>query len=140
MKSTVSASLLCLLGLLGLLCGSSASAPEKTLIIPASKGFVELDLDTSRRYLETEDYLRRRLQEVNEVRVTSTYLQVMRSFRHDGGISSPPPHRFVNILCPYIKLDVTFQGETRGRPFDSIPENALVESVSKAYLETPYYD
>ena len=58
----------------------------------------------------------------------------------DGGLSSPPPHRFVNILCPYIKIDVTFQGEQELRPFAEIPADAAIAAVSRPYFEQPYMD
>jgi hypothetical protein len=52
----------------------------------------------------------------------------------------PPPHRFVNILCPFIKIDVSFEGEYKGHPFWPIPEDARVSAVTKSYFEQPYVD
>lgn len=103
-------------------------------------GPVKLDRTETRRYLEVDAYLWTRMQEVESIKVGTTYRGLRALFEEDGGISSPPPHRFRNILCPFIKIDVSFEGEDKGHAFWPIPEHARVSAVTKSYFEQPYED
>jgi len=127
----------------GLLCAqvvAPAEVPARQLVIPTSTGFVKLTSQETESYIKVQDYIRERLQEVDAVKPGLPYSSLSKHFTTDGGLSSPPPHRFVNILCPYIKIEVTFQGEGELRPFSEIPADAEVLEVSKPYFEEPYLD
>jgi len=127
-------------GLLSAQAGIPAEVPAKQLVIPTSRGFVKLSAEQTESYLQVQNYIHERLQEVDAVKPGLAYSALLKHFTADGGLSSPPPHRFVNILCPYIKIDVTFQGEQELRPYSEIPLDAEVAEVSKPYFEQPALD
>jgi hypothetical protein len=123
--------------LVALLLGSCSHGG---IVVTTSSGLVRLDRTETRRYLEVEAYLWKRMKEVESIRIGITYRGLRMFFVEDGGISSPPPHRFVNILCPFIKIDVSFEGEDRARSFWPIPDDARVSAVTRSYFEPQYAD
>ncbi len=127
-------------GVLAAQAAAPLSAPDKQLLIPTTSGFVKLSPQETEKYIQVEEYLRERLREVESVQPGVEYNLLLKHFTADGGLSSPPPHRFVNILCPYIKIDVTFQGERELEPFAEIPADAAVAEVSRPYFEPPSMD
>jgi hypothetical protein len=91
-------------------------------------------------YRATNDWLEARLTEVDSIRVGSTYADVARHFRRDGGIAEVSRHRFVSILCPFLKIDVEFEdSEGVKTPNPRVP-TAKVVSVSRPYFERPFLD
>jgi hypothetical protein len=110
------------------------------LVISSGSDLVKLDRAEARRYLEVDAYLSQRLKEVESIKVGTTYRVLKKYFSEDGGISSPPPHRFVNVLCPFIKINVSFEGENRDHYLARIPDEARVSAVTGSYFEQPYYD
>ncbi len=60
-------------------------------------------------------------------------------FREDGGLTFVgAPQRYVLKECSVIKIDVKFK-ISRGEPMSESPDD-VIESVSKPYLEYPFYD
>jgi hypothetical protein len=110
------------------------------ILISSDSGLVKLDRAETRHYLEVEAYLSQRLNEVERIKVGTTYRDLKKLFREDGGISSPPPHRFVNVLCPFVKINVSFDGEDRNHFLWPIPDEARVSAVTGSYFERPYDD
>jgi hypothetical protein len=110
------------------------------LVISSSSGPLILDRAETRHYQEVEAYLSQRLKEVESIKVGTTYRNLRKFFTEDGGISSPPPHRFINILCPFVKINVSFDGEDRNHSLWPIPDEARVSVVTGPYFEQPYFD
>ncbi|MFQ5351157.1 MAG: hypothetical protein ACE5EG_12010 [Thermoanaerobaculia bacterium] len=135
MTSKVCASLACLLALAAL-----AFSSDGGLILPTANGLVRLSADEVALYQAVDGYLGDRLAEVERVRPGMTFEEFSLFFHRDGGLVSPPPHRFVHVLCPFIKLDVEFEGEDVGGPYRRFPPDARIARVSKPYLEQPYTD
>jgi hypothetical protein len=64
-----------------------------------------------------------------------TRRELLTLFREDGGLQSMKTERYVYKECPIIKVDVTFTLiDTREHLKDRI------KSISKPYLESPFFD
>ncbi|HYH67790.1 MAG TPA: hypothetical protein VD866_24045, partial [Urbifossiella sp.] len=78
-------------------------AGEKgSLYVPTHGGMRELKGKEAAAYQTTNDWLAERLREANSIKVGSTYADVTRHFRTDGGLTAVGHSRMVMILCPYI--------------------------------------
>lgn len=91
-------------------------------------------------YHTTNAWLGVRLKEVESIRVGSTYRDVARYFRRDGGIAEPTEHRFVSILCPFLKINVEFEEKEGVKAREPLAATAKVVSVSKPYFERAFAD
>jgi hypothetical protein len=100
----------------------------------------QLNHAQTQAYLTVDKYLWERWDEVRSIKVGTTYRELRRFFREDGGITFRE-HRFVNTLCPFIKLNINFEGEdTAPSPFWPIPDEARISSVSEPYFQPAYAD
>ncbi len=88
----------------------------------------------------TVAWLAARLKEAESIGVGSTFADVVKVFRGDGGLSALTKHRFVLILCPYVKVDMEFETAKGGKAKYRLPGEAKVVSVSKPYFEPEYLD
>lgn len=61
---------------------------------------------------------------------------MVKSFRADGGLTQVGKSRFVDVLCPLIKIDVEFES-VKG---DTLPPTAKVTKVSRPYFERGFED
>jgi hypothetical protein len=112
-------------------------APRKgPLYLPTNNGFRELKGKELEAYETANAWLEERLKEAESIKVGSTYADVCKSFRTDGGITPIGKHRFVNTLCPYLKIDVEFE-VVKG---DTLPPTAKVTKVSRPYFEREFGD
>jgi len=67
-----------------------------------------------------------------------TRADLLKDFNNDGGLSSPEEGRFVSKRCPYIKIDVEF---TVSNPKPASKSSTdTIKTISKPYLEPPYFD
>jgi hypothetical protein len=82
------------------------------------------------------EWLEARLREAETVRVGSTYKDVVKFFRRDGGLVERGKHRLVSVLCPYLKIDVEFDSGAK----HPVPADAKVTAVSKPYFEREFGD
>lgn len=113
---------------------------DRGMVLWSEEGPRKIDAKERAVYIQTAEYLEARMREIETVRPGTQYREIKEHFRRDGGLSMPPPHRFVNVLCPHIKLHISFKGEKVGEPFREIPDGAIVESVSPPFLEAPQHD
>jgi hypothetical protein len=65
-----------------------------------------------------------------------TRAEVEKTYRQDGGLSALDVVRYLDRHCEDIKVDVRYRLLRHG---STLPGDVVV-SVSKPYLETPYYD
>jgi hypothetical protein len=79
------------------------------------------------------------MKDAASVRVGSTYADLARLFREDGGLTRVGKHRFVMIRCPFIKIDVEFEAKAVGADGTPLP-TSKVTKVSKPYLERAFED
>lgn len=91
-------------------------------------------------YRVTNAWLEARLKEVESIRTGSTYADVARHFRRDGGISEVTKHRFVSILCPFVKIDVEFEESEGVKARQPLAAAARVVRVSRPYFERAFFD
>ncbi len=108
--------------------------------IPTSEGFRELKGKEAAAYHAANAWLAARLKEAESISVGSTFADVVKVFRGDGGLSTLTKHRFVLILCPYVKVDMEFETAKGGKAKYPLPAEAKVVSVSKPYFEPEYLD
>jgi len=86
-----------------------------------------------------EEFIKQALKTVGELKIGDTRANLERYFRSDGGMQYSKPERYVYKKCPFIKIDVEFSLK-RGNSWPTLsPEDTLI-SVSKPYLEYPFYD
>ena len=104
--------------------------------LPTSQGFRELKGKDREAYETTNAWLEERLKEAQSIKVGSTYADVCVYFRIDGGLAPVGKARYVNILCPLLKIDVEFE-PVKGGP---LPPAAKVAKVSRPYFEREYLD
>ena len=124
-----------------ILAAFTAGAGDVALV--TDKGLRVLSGDEATQQQAHEKWVFERLQEAQGIKVGSTYAELSKYFRADGGITSGNQHRFDMILCPCIKIDVEFankDGKKVSASIFSIPDDARVSSISKPYLEQPFAD
>ena len=113
------------------------------IALPTDKGFRVLRGDEAAQQQAHEKWVFERLKEAQSIKVGTTYAELSKYFRADGGTTSGNQHRFDMIFCPCIKVDVEFadkDGKKVGTSIFSIPDDARVSSISKPYLEQPFAD
>ncbi|MCI0620131.1 MAG: hypothetical protein L0387_00375 [Acidobacteria bacterium] len=85
-----------------------------------------------------EEWLARRIQEVQEVKVGMSRAVLLKNFREEGGLQAIPARRYVLRSCAYIKIDVEFPiADKRPLPRDT---QMKILRISKPYLELPIGD
>jgi hypothetical protein len=90
-----------------------------------------------------EAIIKEAIRAVDDLKVGDTRAKIEHNFREDGGISwwneSSQHSRYLYKKCTFIKIDVEYalrKGSTPGKPS---PDDT-VTSISKPYLEYPFYD
>jgi hypothetical protein len=64
-----------------------------------------------------------------------TAASLSKSFHHASALSSPVgPYVYILRDCPFIRVDVTFVGVSRGNWTNVVNDKWRVQSVSKPYL------
>jgi hypothetical protein len=106
------------------------------MYLPTNNGMRELKGKELEAYQTANAWLEERYREAQSIKVGSTYADVVRHFRSDGGLTQVGKSRFVNILCPLVKIDVEFE-RVRG---DTMPPTAKVTKVSRPYFEREFGD
>jgi hypothetical protein len=80
--------------------------------------------------------------ELQSVKPGMTRAEVEKKFKMDGGLQGYVTVRYIHPECSYFKIDVKFlvkrNVEDQGRVVPTPKDKAL--SVSKPYIENPYYD
>ena len=108
--------------------------------LPTMTGYRVITGKEAEMYHAANIWLEQRLKEAESIRVGDTYADVVKIFRGDGGLASVTKHRFVLILCPFLKVDMEFEDRSGGKARYPIPDTARVVSVSKPYFEREYMD
>ena len=91
----------------------------------------EIRSDDGQKYLQ---WLSKSLLSIQTIKVGMTRRDLLTLFREDGGLQFIKSERYVYKQCPIIKVDVSFSTDT------SDHLNDRIESISKPYLENPYFD
>lgn len=114
---------------------AAAVNPAEKVLLPGDLGDVTLSADEASRYYANREYLAARWQEARSIQEGSTYADLARHFRRDGGSTQKDAHRFVMIRCPFIKVDVEFTAED-GKPVAwPVAPEARIRMVSRPYFE-----
>lgn len=108
--------------------------------IPTYDGYRDLKGKEAAAYHAINKWLEARMKEAQSIGVGSTFADVVKVFRGDGGLSTVTKHRFVLILCPYVKVDMEFETAKGGKAKYPLPAEAKVVSVSKPYFEHEFLD
>jgi hypothetical protein len=89
--------------------------------------------DDGQAYLQ---WLEKSLASIQTIKVGMTRGDLLRLFEMDGGFQSTKVERYVYRQCPLLKVDVAFipVSDTNDHLNDTI------KSISKPYLESPFYD
>jgi hypothetical protein len=121
---------------------SSAAADDApgSIRVPTEDGHRDLTGKQAEAYRVANGWLAERLKEAEAIRVGSTYADVVKHFRRDGGLASVTEPRFVMILCPYIKIDVVFETTEGEKARFPVPATARVVRVSRPYLQPEFLD
>lgn len=123
------------------LAGVAAAAdPPGDLRVPTEDGHRDITGKTAAAYHAANTWLEARLKEAEGIRVGSTYAEVVEVFVRDGGLVAPLSHRFVLILCPYLKVDIVFEDKPGVKSRYPVPVTARVASVTKPYFERGFAD
>ncbi|MGL4462538.1 MAG: hypothetical protein ACRC1K_10305 [Planctomycetia bacterium] len=117
-----------------------AADPTGDIRISTEDGWRVITGEEAKTYHAVNAWLEARHKEVESVKVGSTYAEVVKVFHHDGGLSAANSHRFVLILCPYLKIDVEFEDKPGVKVGHPVPVTAKVVSVSKPYFEREFAD
>ena len=102
-----------------------------TLVV-SSQTSVSPQSGDDRAYLQ---WLSKSLASIQTIKVGMTRRELLTRFREDGGLQSMKTERYVYKECPIIKVDVTFTVTDTGDH-----SNDRIKSISKPYLESPFFD
>jgi len=123
---------------------AAVTAMAGDIALPTDKGFRVLSGNEATQQQAHEKWVFERLKEAQSIKVGTTYAELSKYFTSDGGITLlTGPQRFDMILCSCIKIDVEFadkDGKKVDAPVFPIPDDARVSSISKPYLEEPFFD
>lgn len=117
-----------------------AAGPTGEVRIATEEGWRVIAGEEAKSYQAANAWLEARLKDVENVKVGTTYADVAKLFRRDGGLSKVTSHRFVLILCPYLKIDVEFEDNKGVKIGYPVPATAKAVSVSKPYFEREFVD
>jgi len=79
-------------------------------------------------------WLSETLTSVQAIKAGMTRRDLLTIFKQDGGLQVGP-EKYVYKQCPIIKVDVTFTASDTGDNQDD-----RIKSISKPYLENPFFD
>src|SRR5579864_5343527 len=128
------------LGGVALAAGAQAANPPGDVRVWTETGHRDLTGEEAVKYQAAKAWMQQRLKDVESIRVGSTYADVIKHFRRDGGISEITNHRFVLVLCPFVKIDVEFEDKPEVKARQPVAATARVTSVSRAYFEGEFGD
>ena len=111
-------------------------APPTELHLTTDSGFRKLAGAEADAYVAANAFMEARWKEIEKLGPGSTHAELTATFRHDGGLSEVDKHRYVLILCPIIKINVTFENN----PATSIPADAKIATVSAPHFEREFSD
>jgi len=114
----------------------AVKAKPPGITVATNAGNRELTGKDAEAYRVTAAWLEERMKEAEAVKPGTTYAELTKAFKTDGGISKPTVHRFVSVLCPYLKIDVEFEGDAK----HPLAKDARVKAVSKPYFEREFGD
>jgi hypothetical protein len=118
----------------------AADHPPGGVRVPTATGHRDITGKEAETYHAVNAWLEQRLKEAASIRVGSTYADVAKHFRRDGGLSQPTKHRFVSVLCPFVKIDVELEEAGGGKGRHPLAPTAKVVSVTKPYFEREFGD
>ena len=131
------------LALGGVAAACDAATADQTrgdVRLPTMTGFRDVTGKEAEAYHAANLWLEQRLKEAESIRGGSTYADVVKVFRVDGGLAHATTHRFVLILCPFLKVDIEFEDESGAKARHPVADTARVVSVSKPYFEREFLD
>jgi hypothetical protein len=102
-----------------------------TLVVPSQTSLSPQSSD-DQAHLQ---WLSKSLDSIQTIKVGMTRRELLTLFRGDGGLQFMKIERYVYNECPVIKVDVTFTVTDTG---DHL--NDRIKSISKPYLESPFFD
>lgn len=109
--------------------------PGERLMLPTDNGEIAVTGEEVGRYNVMREYLSARWLEANSIRENSTYEDLSRLFRRDGGSTTSESYRFVMIKCPFIKVDVQFATED-GKPATwPVSGDTRIRAISRPVFE-----
>jgi hypothetical protein len=117
-----------------------ADQSARDVRVPTTTGYRDITGKEAEVYHAANAWLDERLKEAESIRVGNTYADVVKVFRRDGGLSSVTKHRFVLILCPFLKIDIEFEDTSGVKVRYPVPDTARVARVSKPYFEREFLD
>src|SRR5579871_2699160 len=126
------------LGGVALAAGAGAANPPGAVRVWTETGHRDITGKEAEAYHAANAWLEQRLKEAESIRVGSTYADVIKHFRRDGGISELTKHRFVLVLCPFVKIDVEFEDKPGVKARPPVAPTARVVSVTKPYFEREF--
>ena len=116
------------------------ASPPDEVRVPTDGGHRDFTGPEAAAYRAANAWLEARLKEAEGIRVGGTYADVVKVFRADGGLSSATTHRFVLVLCPFLKVDIEFEEKPGVRARRPVLATARVVSVSRPYFEREFGD
>jgi hypothetical protein len=101
-----------------------------TFVMPAQTSLSPQSGDDQEHF----QWLLKSLDSIQTMKVGMTRRELLTLFREDGGVQFVPI-RYVYKQCPVIKVDVAFTANDAGDR-----SNDRIKSISKPYLESPFFD
>ena len=112
---------------------------DAAAVVFTANGSVRLTGKKAKEHIIGEKWAEARFLEATSVKVGSSYADVLKIFRHDGGLTFSES-RFVLRVCHFIKIDVKFDRGVLGPDYLYPHKESKIVSISKPYLEWPMYD
>ena len=128
------------LGGVALASEAMAADPTGDIRIATEDGWRVIAGEEAKAYHAANVWLEARHKEVESVKVGTTYAELTKMFHRDGGVSKVTTHRFVLILCPFLKIDVEFEDQSGVKVGYPVAPTAKVSNVSKPYFERGFED
>ena len=120
-----------------MVAAGAEAAPPGDVRVPTATGHREITGREAEAYHAANAWLELRLKEAESIRVESGYADVVKLFRGDGGIATPTKHRFVLILCPFLKVNVEFEDKPGVKARHPVPATARWPTASSLPTASP---
>lgn len=103
------------------------------LVIPTANGAIIIKAADAAILKSHWDWLDDRYAEASAIKIGSTYGELTKHFKIDGGLHvGGSTYRFVHNLAPRLKLDVTFE---RDLDLEKPDPKLKIRTVSRPYLD-----
>jgi len=115
-----------------------AEPPDERLLPQWAKGQAEIQDESvpmsAALTQERTKWIAKVLRQIDKIKPGMRRRDLLKVFTTEGGVSNRFQRTYVDVECPYIKVNVKFKGSSNERNALTEDPNDIIESISQPYL------